>query len=44
MMDSYVTGDTIRALREEKKLTQEDLAGRIHVSAKAVSKIGRAHV
>ena len=38
MMDSYVTGDTIRALREEKKLTQEDLAGRIHVSAKAVSK------
>ncbi len=38
MMDSYVTGDTIRALREEKSLTQEDLAGRIHVSAKAVSK------
>ncbi len=37
-MDKYVTGDVIRALRERKKLTQEELAGKIHVSGKAVSK------
>ena len=37
-MDNYVTGATIRCLRETKGLTQEELAGRIHVSAKAVSK------
>ena len=37
-MDSYVTGAVIRKLREGKKLTQEELARRIHVSGKAVSK------
>ena len=37
-MDNYVTGAAIRALRETKRLTQEELAERIHVSAKAVSK------
>ena len=37
-MDKYVTGSVIRRLREEKKLTQEQLAERIHVSGKAVSK------
>ena len=37
-MDSYVTGAIIRSLREKKKMTQEELADRIHVSSKAVSK------
>lgn len=37
-MDNYVTGAAIRSLREAKRLTQEELAERIHVSAKAVSK------
>ena len=37
-MDRYVTGAVIRRLRESKKLTQEELAERIHVSGKAVSK------
>lgn len=37
-MDNYVTGAAIRSLREAKGLTQEELAERIHVSAKAVSK------
>ena len=37
-MDNYVTGATIRNLRENKGMTQEELAARIHVSAKAVSK------
>jgi len=37
-MDRYVTGDVIRALRERKGLTQEELAQRIFVSGKAVSK------
>ena len=37
-MDKYVTGDAIRALRESKGMTQEALAGRLFVSAKAVSK------
>lgn len=38
MMDRYVTGDVIRRLREHKKLTQEELAEKIYVSGKAVSK------
>lgn len=37
-MDRYVTGSVIRRLREEKKLTQEELAQKLHVSGKAVSK------
>ncbi len=37
-MDNYVTGAAIRSQRESKGITQEDLANRIHVSAKAVSK------
>ena len=37
-MDKYVTGAVIRKLRESKKMTQEELAERIHVSGKAVSK------
>ncbi len=37
-MDRYVTGAVIRRLREGKKMTQEELAGKIHVSGKAVSK------
>ena len=37
-MDRYVTGAVIRRLREGKKLTQEELAEKIHVSGKAVSK------
>ena len=37
-MDKYITGAVIRKLRESKKITQEELAERIHVSSKAVSK------
>ena len=37
-MDRYVTGAVIRRLRERKKLTQEELAEKIYVSSKAVSK------
>ena len=37
-MDSYVTGATIKQLRESKKLTQEELAAKIGVSSKTVSK------
>jgi len=37
-MDRYVTGAVIRRLREKKGLTQGELAARIFVSGKAVSK------
>lgn len=37
-MDKYVTGAVIRKLRENKKLTQEELAEKIYVSSKTVSK------
>ena len=37
-MDRYVTGAVIRRLREQKGLTQEELAERLYVSGKAVSK------
>ena len=37
-MDKYVTGAVIRKLRESKKMTQEELAQKIYVSSKAVSK------
>lgn len=37
-MNSYVTGAMIKKRREEKNLTQEELAKKLHVSGKAVSK------
>ena len=37
-MDRYVTGAVIRRLRENKRMTQEELAERLYVSSKAVSK------
>lgn len=37
-MNTYVTGNTIRQLREGKKLTQAELAESIGVSSKTVSK------
>lgn len=37
-MDIYITGQTIKKLREEKTLTQTQLAEKIGVSSKAVSK------
>lgn len=37
-MDRYVMGAVIRRLRENKRMTQEQLAERIFVSGKAVSK------
>lgn len=37
-MDHYITGSTIRVLRERKKMTQAELAGRLDVSDKTISK------
>ena len=37
-MNTYITGSTIRFLRESRKLTQAELADRIGVSSKTVSK------
>lgn len=37
-MNKYVTGAVIRKLREDKRMTQEELASKIFVSSKAVSK------
>ena len=37
-MDKYVTGAVIRKLRENKNMTQEELAEKVYVSSKAVSK------
>lgn len=37
-MNTYVTGSTIRALREKRAMTQAELAQIIGVSSKAVSK------
>lgn len=37
-MNPYVTGGMIRQLRESKHMTQEELASRLFVSSKAVSK------
>ena len=37
-MNTYVTGNTIKALREKRKLTQAGLAEKIGVSSKTVSK------
>ena len=38
MTDSYVIGNTIRNLREQKNMTQAELAGLIYVSPKTISK------
>lgn len=38
MTDNYVTGNVIKRLREKKKMTQEELAEKIFVTSKAVSK------
>ena len=37
-MDAYITGTTIKTLREKKGLTQAELAKILGVSSKAVSK------
>lgn len=37
-MDRYVTGAVIRRLREDGRMTQEELAEKLHVTGKAVSK------
>ena len=37
-MNTYITGSTIKSLREAKNLTQSQLAQQIGVSDKAVSK------
>ena len=37
-MNTYVTGNTIKQLREARKLTQAELAERIGVSSKTISK------
>jgi len=37
-MDKYVTGAVIKRLREERNMTQEELAERLFVSSKAISK------
>ena len=37
-MDNYVTGSLIKKLRESKHLTQEELADKVCVSGKAISK------
>lgn len=37
-MDKYITGAIIKKLREDKKMTQEELANKLFVSSKAISK------
>lgn len=37
-MNAYITGATIRKLREAKQLTQAQLAGKLDVSDKTISK------
>ena len=37
-MNRYITGAMIRQMREQKKMTQEELAAKLFVSSKAVSK------
>ena len=37
-MDKYVTGAVIKKLRENRKMTQEQLAGKLYISSKTVSK------
>ena len=42
-MDQYVTGVVIRKIRESKNMTQEELAEKLFVSSKAVSKWETGH-
>ncbi len=42
-MDNYITGTTIKRLREQKGLTQDELANKIFVSNKTISKWERGH-
>ena len=42
-MDTYVTGNTIRQLREKRNLTQAELGERIGVSSKTISKWEDVH-
>ena len=37
-MNQYVTGAVIKGLREEKNMTQQQLADKLSVSAKTISK------
>ena len=37
-MNTYVTGNTIRQLREDRRMTQSDLAQKLGVSSKTISK------
>ena len=37
-MDTYITGAAIKSLRERRRLTQSQLADRLSVSAKTISK------
>ena len=37
-MNTYITGDTVKQLREQGRMTQAELADRLGVSSKAVSK------
>ena len=37
-MDHYLTGTTIKSLREARDLTQAELAGQLGVSSKTISK------
>ena len=37
-MNTYVTGTTIRNLREDRRMTQAELAEKLGVSSKTVSK------
>ena len=38
LMDHYVTGTTIKSLREKQGMTQADLAAKLNITDKAVSK------
>lgn len=42
-MNEYVTGATIKTLREQKRMTQAELADKIFVTAKAISKWETGH-
>ena len=42
-MDNYITGATIKRLRETKGLTQDELAQKIFVSNKTISKWENGH-